>query len=78
MPSLENETDWTERAANLAIATVQVVSILILLEHFHFRVQDVFKSQVSRYRRWLRVQEFELYYSTVWPLFRKHDNDESE
>lgn len=69
------ETDWSDRVRNLAIAAAQVATILMVAEHLHWSLLDWLRQLRARYERWLRQQQFELFYSTVWPRLRGEDGE---
>lgn len=67
---------WSTHVRNVTIALVQIASLLVIAEHFHWDIARAIRDQLERYRRWLRQCEFELFYTTVWPGRRSAGDDE--
>jgi hypothetical protein len=74
----ERELDWSDRMVNLCAAAVQVCTLLLILEHSGWQLSDKLAQLRQRYRRWVRQQEFELYYQYVWKSLRHATGDEGK
>ena len=61
------KTDWSERVRNLAMAAAYVASVMVVAEQLgcDFDPHRFLDAARERYRRWLRGQEFELYYRFI-------------
>jgi hypothetical protein len=70
---VDKQTDWSERLMYLATAAVQIASLYMITEHMHWAIGQKLQDQVQRYQRWLRGQEFDLYYRAVWPSKRPEE-----
>lgn len=76
MDEQETGHHWSDTLRNIAIASVQVATLLLIAEHAGWRIGDRLREARNRYTRWLRDQEFELYWRYLWKP-KEDDVDDS-
>ena len=67
------EKDWTAQVMHLAVAAVQIASLLIIADQLQLDIAGALREKVERFKRWQRHQEFELFYRLVWPTKHRED-----
>ena len=55
------------------VAAASIMTVLVVAEHMDWKLTSWMEGIPKRYKRWLRQQEFELFYRSVWPSRRGVD-----